>query len=160
MSELQSEDQGGIDVNKYVNFWGLILVVIILIPNIVFAMTCKDGFENRYQNKLVETLEQIGRFGCFFSMFIMIPYMNKGYWFQQGKMIYLILGFLLVSLYCLGWIVFWKENSVRKSLYLSIVPSLLFLESGVLSGNILLLIFAVIFAPCHILISYWNAVLK
>lgn len=157
---MQSEDQGGIDVNKYVNFWGLILVVIILIPNIVFAMTCKDGFENRYQNKLVETLEQIGRFGCFFSMFIMIPYMNKGYWFQQGKMIYLILGFLLVSLYCLGWIVFWKENSVRKSLYLSIVPSLLFLESGVLSGNILLLIFAVIFAPCHILISYWNAVLK
>ena len=157
---MQSEDQGGIDVNKYVNFWGLILVVIILIPNIVFAMTCKDGFENRYQNKLVEALEQIGRFGCFFSMFIMIPYMNKGYWFQQGKTIYLILGFLLVGLYCLGWIVFWKENSIRKSLYLSIVPSLLFLESGVVSGNILLLIFAVIFAPCHILISYWNTVLK
>lgn len=147
-------------MNKYVNFWGLVFVVIILIPNIVFSMTCKDGFENRYQNKLVETLEQIGRFGCFFSMFIMIPYMNKGYWFQQGKMIYLILGFLLVGLYCLGWIVFWKENSIRKSLYLSIVPSLLFLESGVVSGNILLLIFAVIFAPCHILISYWNAVLK
>ena len=147
-------------MNKYVNFWGLIFVVIILIPNIVFAMTCKDGFENRYQNKLVETLEQIGRFGCFFSMFIMIPYMNKGYWFQQGKTIYLILGFWLVSLYCLGWIVFWKENSVRKSLYLSIIPSLLFLESSVVSGNILLLIFAVIFAPCHILISYWNAVLK
>lgn len=160
MAGLYDEDKGGINVNKYVNFWGLVFVVIILIPNIVFAMTCKDGFENRYQNKLVETLEQIGRFGCFFSMFIMIPYMNKGYWFQQGKMVYLILGFLLVSLYCLGWIVFWKENSVRKSLYLSIVPSLLFLESGVLSGNILLLIFAVIFAPCHILISYWNAVLK
>lgn len=147
-------------MNKYVNFWGLIFVVIILIPNIVFAISCKDGFENRYQNKLVETLEQIGRFGCFFSMFIVVPYMNKGYWFQQGKAIYLILGFLLVGLYCLGWIVFWKENSIRKSLYLSMIPSLLFLESGVVSGNILLLIFAVIFAPCHILISYWNAVLK
>lgn len=147
-------------MNKYVNFWGLIFVVIILIPNIVFAISCKDGFENRYQNKLVETLEQIGRFGCFFSMFIVVPYMNKGYWFQQGKVIYLILGFLLVGLYCLGWIVFWKENSIRKSLYLSMIPSLLFLESGAVSGNILLLIFAVIFAPCHILISYWNAVLK
>lgn len=147
-------------MNKYVNFWGLIFVVIILIPNIVFAISCKDGFENRYQNKLVETLEQIGRFGCFFSMFIVVPYMNKGYWFQQGKAIYLILGFLFVGLYCLGWIVFWKENSIRKSLYLSMIPSLLFLESGVVSGNILLLIFAVIFAPCHILISYWNSVLK
>lgn len=157
---MQSEEQGGINVNKYVNFWGLIFVAIILIPNVVFAISCKDGFENRYQNKLVETLEQIGRFGCFFSMFLVVPYMNKGYWFQQGKTIYLILGFLLAGLYCLGWIVFWRENSIRKSLYLSILPSLLFLESGVVSGNILLLIFAVIFAPCHILISYWNAVLK
>ena len=48
-------------MNKYLNYWGLILVIVILIPNIVFAITCKDGFENRYQNKLVESLEQIGR---------------------------------------------------------------------------------------------------
>lgn len=34
-------------------------------PNIVFSITCKDGFVNNYQNKLVEILEQIGRFGCF-----------------------------------------------------------------------------------------------
>ena len=52
-------------MNKYLNYWGLIFVILILIPNIVFAITCKDGFENRYQNKLVEILEQIGRFGCF-----------------------------------------------------------------------------------------------
>ena len=48
-------------MNKYLNYWGLIFVIVILIPNIVFAITCKDGFENRYQNKLVESLEQIGR---------------------------------------------------------------------------------------------------
>ena len=58
-----------------------------------------------------------------------------------------------------GWIIFWKEDSIRKSLYLSIIPSLLFIESGIISGNILLLIFPVIFAPCHILISYMNAIL-
>ena len=68
-------------------------------------------------------------------------------------------GVILVALYCLGWIVFWKEDSIRKSLYLSIIPSLLFIESGIISGNILLLIFAVIFAPCHILISYMNVIL-
>lgn len=53
-------------MNKYLNYWGLIFIVVILIPNIVFAITCKDGFENRYQNKLVGYLEQIGRFGCFY----------------------------------------------------------------------------------------------
>lgn len=147
-------------MNKYLNYWGLILVIVIMIPNIVFAATYKDGFENRYQNKLVEILEQIGRFGCFFSMFFTIPFMCKGYWFKQGETVYLILGVLLVVLYCFGWIVFWNENSIRKSLYLSIIPSLLFIESGIISGNILLLFFAVIFAPCHILISYMNVVLK
>lgn len=151
---------GGNVLNKYFNCWGLIFVIIILIPNIVFAVTCKDGFENRYQNKVVEVLEQIGRFGCFFSMFILIPYMNKGYWFKSGKTVYLILGFLLAGLYCLGWLIFWKENSIRKSLYLSILPSVLFIESGIISGNALLLIFAAVFAPCHILISYMNVVLK
>lgn len=34
----------------------------------------KDGFENKYQNKLVETLEQIGRFTCFGTMIINIPH--------------------------------------------------------------------------------------
>lgn len=147
-------------MSRYLNYWGLIFVIVILIPNIVFAVTCKDGFENRYQNKLIEILEQIGRFGCFLSMFITIPFMCKGYWFKNGETVYLISGVLLAALYCLGWIIFWKEDSVRKSLYLSVIPSALFVESGIISGNVLMVIFAVIFAPCHILISYMNAVLK
>lgn len=145
-------------MNKYVNLYGLIFVTIILIPNIIFAITCKDGFINKYQNKFVETMEQIGRFGCFFSMIIIIPCINKGFWFSQGKNVYIISGVVLVILYCLGWIVFWKENSIKKSLYLSIIPSMLFLESGIVSGYAPLIVFAIIFAPCHILISYMNAV--
>ena len=48
---------------SWFNVYGLIYVLVILIPNLVFAMRCKDGFVNRWQNKTVETLEQIGRFG-------------------------------------------------------------------------------------------------
>ena len=33
-------------------------------------------------------------------------------------------------------------------------------ESGIISGNIMLVIVAIIFAPCHIRISYMNAVYK
>ena len=40
-------------MNKYLNYWGLIFVIVILIPNIVFAITCKDGFENRYKNEMI-----------------------------------------------------------------------------------------------------------
>lgn len=146
-------------MNKYFNIYGLIFVIIILFPNIIFAYFCKDGFENHYENKLVEIMEQIGRFGCFISMFLVIPFLNKGFWFKSGKIIYVAWGSVLVTLYCIGWIIFWKEDSIKKSLYLSIVPSLLFIESGIISGNFQLLVFAIIFAPCHILISYMNSIL-
>lgn len=59
---------------KRFNLYGLIFIVIIMIPNIIFAAKCKDGFENKYKNKLVETFEQIGRFTCFGTMIINIPH--------------------------------------------------------------------------------------
>ena len=31
-------------MNMHLNYWGLIFTIVILIPNIVFAITCKDGF--------------------------------------------------------------------------------------------------------------------
>lgn len=142
---------------SWFNFIGLIFVAVILIPNIIFAVKNKDGFQNFYQNKFVEIFEQIGRFGCFITMFFTPPFLNLGFKINGAKTAYIITGAVLVALYCLGWIVFGKENSVRKSLALSIIPSVLFLESGLLSLNFPLIILSLIFAPCHIIISYKNA---
>lgn len=142
---------------SWFNFIGLIFVAVILIPNIIFAAKNKDGFQNFYQNKFVEIFEQIGRFGCFITMFFTPPFLNLGFKINEAKTAYIITGAVLVALYCLGWIVFGKENSVRKSLALSIIPSVLFLESGLLSLNFPLIILSLIFAPCHIIISYKNA---
>lgn len=145
---------------NWLNFYGLALVAIILIPNIAFAATHKDGFENLYQNKAVEILEQAGRFGSFIFMFLQIPALCGGFAFPAAKTLYLAFGFGLAALYCAGWVLFWKENSVRKALALSILPSAMFIACGALSQNYPLLAAAVIFAPAHILISYKNAVLS
>lgn len=142
---------------SWFNFIGLIFVAVILIPNIIFAAKNKDGFQNFYHNKFVEVFEQIGRFGCFITMFFTPPFFNLGFKINGAKTAYIIAGAVLAALYCLGWIVFRKENSVRKSLALSIIPSVLFLESGLLSLNFALIILSLIFAPCHIIISYKNA---
>ena len=75
----------------------------------------------------------------------------------KKKVVTIAVSVVLVTLYLLGWLVFWKEDSVRKSLALAILPSLLFLERGILIANIPLLVLAVLFAPCHIAISYGNA---
>lgn len=139
------------------NFYGLIFVAIIMIPNVVFAIKHKGGFENAYKNKTVEFFEQLGRVGCFVFMFINIPPLVKGFWFNGAFIAYLAAGGALTLAYVLGWLIFKNEDSIRKSLYLSIVPSTLFLCCGIFSGSYLLIASALIFAPFHVFISYKNA---
>ena len=70
---------------------------------------------------------------------------------------YVIADGALAALYCLIWFVCFRKSSVFRALALSIISSLLFLLSGIMSRSILLTIAAVIFAPSHILLSYKNA---
>lgn len=142
---------------NWFNIYGLIFIVIIMIPNIVFALKCKDGFVNKYNNKFVELFEQIGRFGSFIFMILNIPKTYFGFYFNNGLILYLIVDSILVALYCLIWAICFKKPSVFRILSLSIIPSILFLYSGVMIRSILLIIFSLIFAPCHILISYKNS---
>ena len=142
---------------NWFNGYGLLFVAVIMIPNIVFAVKCKDGFQNKWDNRFVETVEQIGRFGCFLFMVVNIP----GTWFgwQSDKALaaYLIVDAVLTAAYCLIWIICFKKSSMFRALALSILPSLLFLFSAVTIRSVLLGIAAVLFAPSHILLSYKNA---
>ena len=143
---------------EWLNVFGLVMVAVIMIPNILFAMKCKDGFVNKWNNKSVETVEQIGRFGCFGFMIINIPGTWFGWWSDEAFAVYLVVDAVLVTLYCVIWAVCFRKSSVFRALALSIIPSVLFLFSGIMSRSILLTIAAVLFAPSHILISYQNAI--
>ena len=142
---------------EWLNVFGLVMAAVIMIPNILFAMKCKDGFVNKWNNKFVETVEQIGRFGCFGFMIINIPGTWFGWWSDEAFAVYLVVDAVLVTLYCVIWAVCFRKSSVFRALALSIIPSVLFLFSGIMSRSILLTIAAVLFAPSHILISYQNA---
>lgn len=132
-------------------------MAVVMIPNIVFAIKCRDGFENRWSNRFVETVEQIGRFGSFGFMVINIPGTCFGWWSDKAFAIYLIVDTMLAMLYCLIWIVCFKKNSVFRALALSILPSVMFIFSGIMSRSILLIVASILFAPSHIIISYKNA---
>lgn len=142
---------------EWLNVFGLAMVAVIMIPNILFAMKCKDGFVNKWNNKLVETVEQIGRFGCFGFMIINIPGTWFGWWSDEAFAVYLVVDALLVTLYCVIWAICFRKSSVFRALALSIIPSVLFLFSGIMSRSILLTIAALLFAPSHIMLSYQNA---
>ena len=142
---------------EWINPFGLVFMAVILIPNIVFALKCKDGFANKWENKTVQIIEQVGRFGCFGFMIVNIPGTCFGWWSDEAFALYLIADTLLVLLYCLIWIVCFQKNSLFRALALSIIPSILFLFSGMISRSVLLILPAALFAPSHIVISYKNA---
>ena len=142
---------------EWFNVFGLGFVIVILIPNILFAMKCKEGFENTWKNKFVEIIEQIGRFGCLGFMIVNIPGTWFGWWSDEAFAVYLIVDMVLIVAYCVIWTVCFKKNTLFRALALSIIPSLLFLFSGIMSRSILLTIASALFAPSHILISYKNA---
>ncbi len=143
---------------NWFNVYGLIFIFIIMIPNIIYAVKCKEGFNNLWQNKIVEMLEQAGRFGCFGFMIFSIPGTSFGFPSDEAFALYLIIDTILILAYCVIWCIYFKKNNVFKALSLSTIPSVIFLLSGILSRSVLLLISAAIFAPCHIIISYKNAV--
>lgn len=142
---------------SWFNYYGLIFIVVIMIPNIVFALTHKNGFENKYRNKPIEIAEQIGRFGSMAFMVFNIPYCCFGFWFSGANIVYLSINSVFCLLYCVFWVVFWKKSGIAKALILSILPSVVFIFSGIMLLSIPLMIAALIFAFGHIAISYKNA---
>ena len=90
-------------------------------------------------------------------MIIHIPGTWFGWWSDEAFAVYLIVDAILVMLYCAIWIICFKKSSIFRALALSIIPSILFLFSGIMSRSVLLIIASVLFAPSHIVISYRNA---
>ena len=139
---------------EWINIFGAVFIAVIMVPNIIFTLKYKDGFENKWNNKGVEVVEQIGRFGF---MVINIPGTWFGWRSDEALAMYLIVNVVLIILYCVIWIICFRKNTIFKALALSIIPSVIFMFSGIMSRSVLLVVESLLFAPAHILISYKNA---
>lgn len=144
---------------EWFNYIGLIIVVLLLIPNIIFAIKNKN--ETKQSNKkILEVFEQIGRYGSMLFMIFNVPYITFGFYFTYGQIVYIAINSALMLAYYLFWVMFWKKDCLIKALLLSIIPSSIFIISGVLLLNIPLIVFAILFAIFHIYISVKNYRIK
>lgn len=137
------------------NIYGLIIMTIVMIPNVIFAIKEKN-FESKYHNKSAEIIEQIGRFGSMVLMIFNIPLLEFGYWFNNGKNVYMVLMGVLVVLYCFVWFLYFRKSTIKKAMSLAIIPTIIFLSSGIIQGKVLLIITAILFGIGHIIITYNN----
>ena len=139
---------------SWFNYYGLAIMAVIMIPNIIYAVKHKSDDANVYDNRAAVIAEQIGRYGCFVFMIFNIPYTYFGFWFGHALIVYLSVNGALCVAYSVFWIVCGNKSGKLKALSLSILPTCIFLFSGIVLASIPIIVFAVIFGVCHILISY------
>lgn len=140
---------------NWINMYGLFIMVIIMIPNIIFGIKNKN-YESEYRNNMIEIIEQIGRFGSMFFMIVNIPVLTYGECFANGKLVYAVVNGILVLFYCFTWVLYFQRETKAKALVLAIIPTVIFLFSGIILTQVLLIITAVFFGVGHITITYNN----
>lgn len=140
----------------WLNWFGLIIVVLMLLPNFLYAMRHK-GAENQCTNRLINLAEQVGRYGCMFLMVFHIGLAETGFASITAFLVYFVGNGVLLFAYFAFWIVYAKKSSLFSALMLAILPTLLFLLSGLTTRNYLLAGLAVLFGAAHIYITILNA---
>ena len=142
---------------NWLNIFGLIFVVLLLVPNIIYAVKCRDQ-QNKCTNKFMNILEQIGRYGCMFLMVFNIGLLEFGFASKEAFLIYLVGNAVLMASYWIIWIFYFKGPRYWMQLTLAIIPTCLFFLCGITMQHYLLVVWSVIFGAGHIYVTNKNRV--
>ena len=142
----------------WINVFGAVIVVLMLIPNIVYAIKNK-GEKNLCANRFMNVVEQVGRYACIVLMWLPLLVWKFGFASVLDMMLYMACNGLLLAAYWITFAFYMKRRSVRLALVLAVLPACIFLLSGILLQHWLLAGFAVVFAIGHIYVTYKNAIL-
>ena len=106
----------------------------------------------------MNVLEQVGRYACIILMWLPLLVWEFGFASVTGMIIYLAGNAVLLAAY---WIVFaryMKKKDKNLALTLAILPTCIFLLSGLVLRHWLLAGFAVLFGIGHVYVTLKNAV--
>ena len=142
----------------WINVFGAVIVILMLIPNIVYAIKNKNE-KNLCPNRFMNIIEQVGRYACIVLMWLPFIVWKFGFASVFEMVLYLACNGALLVAYWISFAVYMKRRTVQLALVLAIIPSCIFLFSGILLRHWLLISFAVLFAVGHIYVTYTNAVL-
>ena len=139
----------------WINALGALIVVLMLIPNTIYAIKNKDE-KNLCTNRFMNIAEQVGRYACIVLMWFPLLVWKFGFASEISMLIYLLGNALLIAVYWILFAVYSKVKNNFLALVLAIVPTIIFLMSGVLLHHVLLMIFAIIFGVGHIFVTSRN----
>lgn len=140
---------------SWINLFGLFMGICILIPNFAYTIKAPQR-ENKCTNKGMNLLEQVGRYTSLFLFIFNIGILEYGFPSFHALIFYYISNIMLLLSYWIIWILYFREVNVWKTMALCIIPTTIFLLSGITERKYLLVVSAVIFGIGHIYVSYQN----
>lgn len=139
------------------NLFGLILVALLLILNIIYAVKIKNQ-PNPCTNKVMNILEQVGRYGCMFFMVFPIGITEMGFPSVGAFLVYVFGNAVLMIAYWTIWMLYFHKQTYWEQIALAVLPTCLFLLSGITMRHYLLILFGIIFGIGHIYVTSRNRV--
>ena len=140
----------------WINLFGMVIVILMLIPNIIYAVRNKHE-KNFCTNRFMNTIEQIGRYACIVLMWLPLPFLRFGFSSVWAMLLYLIGNGCLLTSYWIVFALYMKRKRSALALILAILPTCIFLLSGLFLRHWLLAGFAVLFGIGHIYVTARNA---
>jgi len=141
----------------WISLFGAVIVIVMMIPNIVYAFRNKDE-KNLCTNKVMNLIEQIGRYACIILMWLPLFVWKFGFASVIEMVLYMVCTGILLAAYWIMFVIYMKRRTQGLAIALAIIPSCIFFFSGILLRHWLLVGFAVLFAIGHIYVTKKNAV--
>ena len=141
---------------SWINIFGIIIVILMLLPNIIYAIKFR-GVENKCKNKIMNRIEQIGRYASMFFLMFHVGLVTYGFPSATAFIIYFIGNTILLIAYWFIWLLYFKKMVFWKSMALAILPTMIFLVSGITLRHYFLVLSAIVFGIGHFYVTYQNA---
>ena len=138
----------------WINLFGAGIIVLIMIPNIIYAAGQKQDETQIEVPRGLSACEQVGRYGCIILMWLPLLVWKFGFGSVEEFLIYLIGNGVLLLCYYLSWMLYSRKKTLSVAMALAIIPTAIFLLSGILLHHWLLVAFAILFGFAHCTITY------
>ena len=139
----------------FISLMGFIIFLSIMIPNIIYMIKNKKK-KNKYKNKYIYCIEYISK--AMSIILLVFPIGMKEFGFPNVAFagIYMICNLILVITYIIIFTSYLEKETLKKAIWLSLIPTFIFLISGITLKHTLLIISSIIFGISHTYISYKN----
>jgi hypothetical protein len=139
----------------WINVFGAVIVILMLIPNIIYAIRNRDE-KNKCTNRLMNVIEQIGRYACIILMWMPLLVWKFGFSSVFEMILYLIGNGCLLAAYWISFACYLKRKTRKRAFALAVLPTCIFLLSGLLLHHWLLVASALLFGVGHIYVTQKN----